>query len=76
MTINSTAVKSSEFNIAETFEYTGLSMLVFACVNFLCTCGLPKLFPHLATHQNFWRFKNTCVSWLHSIISTLFVIIK
>lgn len=69
-------VKSSEFSISETTAYTCLSMLIFTFINYLFSSKLPKLFPHLAEHANFWRFKNTTVSWSHSIISTLFVIIK
>jgi hypothetical protein len=68
--------ESSTFSIPESAVYVSLSFLVFTCINVLSTNLLPKLFSHLAEQSNFWRFKNTCVSWSHSIISTLLVITK
>jgi len=71
---NTTMIKSTEFSIKETAGYTSLSIIVFTCINLLFTFCLPKLIHSLSIHPNFWRFKNTSVSWSHSLISTLFVI--
>lgn len=74
--VNELNLRSVEFSLKETALYTVLSMLVFTCVNVMLTFILPELFHELYAQSNFWRFKNTFVSWSHSIISTLFVIVN
>lgn len=67
-------VMKAEFGKLECICWISGTMFVFMNINLACSYILPKCSNYLATNKNFWRFKNTFVSWIHSILLSAFTI--
>lgn len=66
---------SAEFSLKETIFYISSSIVCFVLYNYLATFVLSK-FEFLKQHNNFWRFKNTFISWTHALISSILLLIN
>ncbi|RNA15899.1 TLC domain-containing 2 [Brachionus plicatilis] len=62
--------KSIDFSYQEWLFYTLSSIIFFLFYNLICAHSLSK-FEFLRTHWNFWRFKNTLISWSHAVIASI-----
>ena len=49
---------------------------LFILMNLTAGVYLKVFFRSLRNHDNFWRFKNTFLSWTHSIIASVLVFLK
>ena len=49
---------------------------VFVLLNLVAGVALRALVASLRVHPNFWRFKNTVLSWTHSLTATTLVLVK
>lgn len=67
---------TAEFSKPEGLIWIGSSVISFYTASFICGFILPKCSNYLATHKNFWRFKNTFVSWLHALTCSILVIVN
>ncbi len=52
------------------------SFFFFVLMNLLAGVYLKLMFKSLRTHSNFWRFKNTFLSWTHALIASSLVLVK
>ena len=68
-------ILSTEFKFIDSALYVTITFFSFVLYGHLCTFILSK-FEFLRTHSNFWRFKNTFISWSHALLASVFVITK
>ena len=69
-------IMTAEFTKLECLSWIGGTVVLFGFINSIMTFILPKVSNYLATHKNFWSFKNTTVSWIHSVLASTLVMIK
>lgn len=65
---------TAEFSKPECLAWIISSLFFFFNISQFLNYILPKCSNYLATHKNFWRFKNTFVSWIHAITCSILVI--
>lgn len=66
--------ESVEFSSREVCSYVGATMVIFMLINRVAAYLLPRHSQYLAKHANLWRFKNTLISWIHSLLASCLVI--
>lgn len=64
----------ANFSIAECSACILGTIAFFIITNKIVSFILPKSSKFLAENKNLWRFKNTFVSWIHSIIASTLVL--
>lgn len=67
---------TADFSKLECIGWIVGTMILFFNINWLAGIMLPKSSSYLANNKNFWRFKNTFVSWIHSIFASTLVIVN
>lgn len=67
---------TAEFSKTECIGWVLATQVLFFLINNASGYILPRCSNYLATSKNFWRFKNTFVSWIHSILASTLVCIS
>lgn len=72
--MNELGLLTAEFTKLECISWIVGTILLFTAINPIATYLLRQSSTYLSSNNKFWRFKNTFVSWIHSILASAFVI--
>lgn len=67
-------ILTAEFTKPECIAWIAGTIGLFCAINPIADYLLKSSSKYLSDNKNFWRFKNTFVSWIHSLMASSFVI--